>query len=162
MRSQTIFIHMRDISMNRTICSRHRLGDTHLNSHGVEQTSSILNDIDLSCPMFVKPPVDMIVRGDKIIITVEIPGARKEDISLEVFGRSLIVKAKYRERGSQEGDKVLMEERRRQNVCRYIYMPMTADLTRLEMARYKDGVLHIQVPETTPDVLTSRTIPVRG
>lgn len=162
MRSQTIFIHMRDISMNRTICSRHRLSDTHLNSHGVDQTSSILNDIDLSCPMFVKPPVDMIVRGNKIIITVEIPGARKEDISLEVFGRSLIVKAKYRERGSQEGDKVLMEERRRQNVCRYIYMPMTADLTRLEMARYKDGVLHIQVPETIPDVLTSRIIPVRG
>jgi len=148
--------------MNRTICSRHRLSDIHPDPHGLYQTSSLLNGIDLSSPVFMKPPVDMVVRGGKVIITVEIPGARKEDISLEALGRSLIVKAKYRERGSQEGDNVYLEERRRQDVCRYIHMPLTADLTRLEMARYKDGVLHIQVPDTRLDVLTSRTIPVRG
>lgn len=133
-----------------------------LDSHGLYQTSSLLNEIELASPVFTKPPVDMVVRDGKVIITVEIPGARKEDISLEVLGRSLIVKAKYREKGSHEEGKILMRERQRQNVCRYIYMPLTADLTRLEMARYKDGVLHIHVPETTPDILTGRTIPVRG
>lgn len=151
--------------MNRTICSRHRLGDMHTDPHMLYPTtriSSILNSIDMSSRVFARPPVDMVQRDGKNIIMVEIPGVRKEDISLEVFGRSLIINAKYQERESQEGDNVLIEERRRQNVCRYIYMPMTADLTRLEMARYKDGVLHIQVPDTRLDVLTSRTIPVRG
>ena len=146
--------------MYRTTCSR--LRDMDLDSHGLYQTSSLLSETELASPVFTKPPVDMVMRDGKVIITVEIPGARKEDISLEVLGRSLIVKAKYREKGSHEEGKILMRERQRQNVCRYIYMPLTADLARLEMARYKDGVLHIHVPETTPDILTGRTIPVRG
>ena len=85
----------------------------------------------------------MVQRDGKIIITVEIPGVRREDITLEVSGRSLVIKARYRDKGPREGDNVFLEERKRRDICRFIYMPTTADLTRLEMARYKDGVLHI-------------------
>jgi len=165
MRSQAFFIHMRDISMNRTICSRHRLGDGYSGSHGLSQTNqttSLLSGNDLSAPLSMRPPVDMVIRDGKVVITVEIPGVRKEDISLEVCGRSLIVNAKYREKGSRPGDEVYLEERQRRDICRYIFLPLRADPTRLEMARYKDGVLHIHVPEMIPGSLTNRAIPVRG
>lgn len=151
--------------MNRTICSRHRLGDAYAGSSGTFQTgrtSSLLDSDGTSNTISTKPPVDMVVRDGKVIISVEIPGVRKEDISLEVFGRSLIVNAKYREKGSRVGDNVFLEERRRCDVCRYIFLPFTADITRLEMARYKDGVLHIHVPEMIQSTLMSRAIPVRG
>lgn len=151
--------------MNRTICSRHRLGDAYAGSTGMfqtDRTSSSLDSDGTPNVISIKPPVDMVVRDGKVVITVEIPGVRKEDISLEVFGRSLIVNAKYREKGSRAGDNVFLEERRRHDVCRYIFLPLTADPARLEMARYKDGVLHIHVPEMAQSTLTSRAIPVRG
>ena len=151
--------------MNRTICSRHMLGDAYAGSSGIFQTNRTKPLLDSDGTVnfsFVKPPVDMVVRDGKVVISVEIPGVRKEDISLEVRGRSLIVNAKYREKGSRVGDNVFLEERRRCDVCRYIFLPLTADTTRLEMARYKDGVLHIHVPEMTQSTLTSRAIPVRG
>ena len=151
--------------MNRTICSRHRLGDAYAGSSGIFQTgrtSSLLESDGTSNTISMKPPVDMVVRDGKVIISVEIPGVRKEDISLEVFGRSLIINAKYREKGSRATDNVFLEERQRRDVCRYIFLPFTADPAKLDMARYKDGVLHIQVPEATQTTIGSRAIPVRG
>ena len=151
--------------MNRTICSRHRLGDAYAGSSGMFQTgrtSSLLDSDGASNTISMKPPVDMVVRDGKVIISVEIPGVRKEDISLEVFGRSLIVNAKYREKESRATDDVFLEERQRRDVCRYIFLPFTADPAKLDMARYKDGVLHIQVPEAAQTTIGSRAIPVRG
>ena len=151
--------------MNRTICSRHRLGDTYAGNSGMfqsDRTNSLLDSNGTSNAISMKPPVDMVVRDGKVIISVEIPGVRKEDISLEVFGRSLIVNAKYRDKGSRATDNVFLEERQRRDICRYIFLPFTADPEKLDMARYKDGVLHIQVPEATQTTIGSRAIPVRG
>ena len=151
--------------MNRTICSRHRLGDAYAGSTGrfqPDRASSMLDSNGTSNTISMRPPVDMVVRDGKVIISVEIPGVRKEDISLEVLGRSLIINAKYREKGPRATDNVFLEERQRRDVCRYIFLPFTADPAKLDMARYKDGVLHIQVPEATQTTIGSRTIPVRG
>ena len=109
----------------------------------------------------MKPVIDMTHRGDKFLVSVELPGVRQEDISLETSGRHLVVKAKYRDGGSRPGDQVYLAERKRKDLCRYIYMPFTADLAKLEMARYKDGVLHVQVPEISLG-RHCRSIPVRS
>ena len=113
----------------------------------------------------LKPPIDMIQRDKKFLISVELPGLRQEDISLEVSGRSLIVKGIYRDMGPRNTDNVIIHERKRHNVCRYIYMPILADINKLEKARFKDGVLHIQipqVPETTMGLWPSRKILIKG
>lgn len=152
--------------MNKTISSMRRISDTLHPAYDSPRNSSsisILNSMR-SCTDTVntRPPVDMIQRDRKFLVSVELPGIRQEDISLETSGRSLIVKGKYREKKPRSGDAVFLEERKRTDVYRFIYMPMNADLEKLETARYKDGVLHIQVPEISLSSRDSRTIQVRG
>ena len=106
--------------------------------------------------------VDMIQRENKLLVSIEIPGVFKEDISLETSGRSLVVKAQYREkRNNRSDDIVYLTERRREDIHRYIYMPISADLDKVEFARYNDGVLHIQIPLISYLHRDARNIPVR-
>ena len=106
--------------------------------------------------------VDMIQREGKFLVSIELPGVFKEDISLETCGRSLVVKAQYREkRNNRSDDIVYLTERRRENIHRYIYMPISADLDKVEFARYNDGVLHIQIPLISYLHRDARNIPVR-
>ena len=126
-------------------------------------TNSLYN-ITRTCIDMVNtnPLVDLIQRDKKFLVSVELPGIRREDISLEISGRSLIIKATYREKKPRESDSVYLEERKRSDIYRYIYMPHNADLNKLENARYKDGVLHIQIPEINMGIRNTRIIPVRS
>lgn len=152
--------------MNRTICPRYtRDSNTSFLPETINNTTTaILNRLDSSSTtsMFTRPKVDMILRDGKYLVSVETPGVRQEDITLEACGRSLVVKAKYRDYGAELNDSIFLDERVRNDICRYIYMPFNADLTKVEMARYKDGVLHVQVPELFYSRTDNRSIPIRS
>ena len=143
--------------MNKTISSTRRFSDIY-NS----KCMSLLNrEQSFTDTINTRPPVNMIQRDGKFLISVELPGVRQEDISLETSGRSLHIKAKYREQKKRPGDSMIIEERKRTDVYRFIYMPHTADLEKLDTARYKDGVLHVQIPEMSRGCIC-RTIPVKS
>ena len=147
--------------MSSNTRSFRRTLDTRNESYDNRTSTSLLNSS--SSLAYGRSYVDMIQREDKLLVSVEIPGVFKEDISLETSGRSLVVKARYREkRNNQSDDIVYLTERRREDIHRFIYMPISANLDKVEFARYKDGVLHIQIPLISYRYNDHRNIPVRG
>ncbi len=105
-----------------------------------------------------KPLADIYDKGDSIMIHAEIPGVKKEDVSIEVRENILTLK------GSRASDKEIKEEnyyRRERNsgsFQRSFTLPPMIDPDQIK-AKFKDGVLEIEIPK--PEKSESKQITVK-
>ena len=92
------------------------------------------------------PLVDVIENGDEFLITAELPGVSKENISVTLEDGYLHLKGKRD--NSPLGDQAhyLHAERLYGPFSRAIEMPSSADATRVQ-ASFKDGILTVHVPK---------------
>jgi len=80
-------------------------------------------------------------------IHAEIPGVTKEDISVDVDGGQVSIRAEVkRESEKQDGEKVLHSERYYGMVSRSMSLPGEVDAQGAK-AEYKDGVLQLTLPK---------------
>jgi HSP20 family protein len=92
------------------------------------------------------PAVDVLDKDDHLVITAEIPGVDKKDISVDVKDRVLTL------RGERSSDNEVKEENfyRRERIYgkfeRSFTLPAEIDPDSIK-AEYKDGVLKIEVPK---------------
>ena len=89
------------------------------------------------------------VREDDNAYTVvaEIPGARKEDIHVDVEASSVTLRAELKqEKAEKENEKVIYSERSYGMVSRSFSLPGEVDAQRAK-AEYKDGVLRLTLPK---------------
>jgi HSP20 family protein len=92
------------------------------------------------------PPVDVIEDQEKIVVKVELPGLKREDIDIEMTGDTLTIK----------GDRKLEDEEKRKDYVRVeraygqfqrsftIGVPVKASEVK---AGYKDGILEVTIPK---------------
>jgi HSP20 family protein len=92
---------------------------------------------------------DLRVEEDRVVVRLEIPGMEREDLQIDVDQDLLSVSGEKRvERESGEGNYRLMQ-------CAYgsfrreLVLPCPVDAARSQ-ARYRDGVLRIEMPRTEP------------
>lgn len=91
------------------------------------------------------PPVDMEETGDAWIFEVDLPGARREDLQVEVRDGELAISGEIRER---ERAGVLRHQARRTGAFAYrTTLPAGVDADRVQ-ARFDGGVLTVQVPRS--------------
>ena len=87
------------------------------------------------------------------VLSMELPGFKREEIKAEVKNGILTVSAAHAERSEKEEQKeerILCSERFRGNVKRSFYIG--EDITREEIkAVYKDGVLELRIPKKKPE-----------
>ncbi len=97
---------------------------------------------------------------DRVVVRMEIPGMKRSDLDIEILDDLLVVRGQKRmERETSHGRYHILE-------CAYgaferaIPLPAPVDEQRAR-AKYRRGVLRIELPRLQPGTLGLRRIPVR-
>ncbi len=88
-------------------------------------------------------PVDIREENGEIVITADMPGVQKEDISLKADDDQIEITAKGSREIKEENEKYIRKERSKRMFRRSIPWPSTINPETVE-ASYKDGVLEIR------------------
>ncbi len=94
---------------------------------------------------FVLPPVDMRLEENNLIITIDIPGFKKEDIKLSIHRNVLSINAEKKDK-SETKDNIICKQR--PNIIdKKIRLPMRIKEgeEKVDSAKYADGVLTIKI-----------------
>ncbi len=96
-----------------------------------------------------EPFVDIFDRGDRFVITAELPGVRKEDIKLRVTEDTLYIEAQIKREKELEEEGAIRIERYYSGYRRVIRLPEEV-IPEKAKARYNNGVLEIEIPKKKP------------
>lgn len=92
------------------------------------------------------PSMDMEEKDDNYVIRMDIPGADKSNISVNIDDRQLVVSGKVDETIERQGRNQLRKERRSGEFKRALTLPGPVKADEME-AKYEKGVLTITVPK---------------
>ena len=94
---------------------------------------------------FVLPPVDMQLDNGNLVVTVDIPGFKKDDIKLSIHGNVLSINAEKKE--NENLDEIICQQRPNL-IDKKIRLPLKikAGEEKVDSAKYSDGVLIIKIP----------------
>ena len=93
------------------------------------------------------PSVDILERGDDLLIRAELAGVDKNDIDVRVENNQLILTGERREESETKEDSFFRRERRYGKFTRTFSLPRTVDAGSIS-ATYKDGVLELTLPKS--------------
>ena len=92
------------------------------------------------------PVVDITESDDAYQITAELPGVKREDLTLEVHEGTLTLRGEKKSEREEQKERARRLERSYGAFSRAFAMPSDAELNRVE-ASFADGVLHVTVPK---------------
>jgi HSP20 family protein len=109
-------------------------------------------------PAVERALMDVVDRGDRFEVKVDMPGVRKEDIEVSIEGARVMLRAETRSvKEDKEGERVLHAERTTTMYARSFELPGEVSEAGAE-ARYEDGVLTLMLPKRAP--LMSRKLTI--
>jgi HSP20 family protein len=91
------------------------------------------------------PPVDIEETDDAYVVEAELPGVKREDVSIELAGNELSITGEIKEK-----ERTGIVRRRTRRVGRYelrVVLPDNVDGDKVD-ANLKDGVLSVRVPKS--------------
>lgn len=94
------------------------------------------------------PAVDIYETPSELVVQVELPGVRREDIQIELMDERLTIRGK-RERPTEENATYHLLERNYGEFERSFALNVPVDTEKAEAA-YRDGVLTIRLPKVAP------------
>lgn len=106
----------------------------------------------------LSPAVDVRETEESYVVTAELPGVDKDDISVEIHDDVLSIRGEKRSEREGEKDKRHWVERSYGAFSRSIRVPSGLDDSNLK-ASFKDGVLTIEIPK--PEERKPRTVTIR-
>ena len=101
------------------------------------------------------PAVDVTEDDERYTVTAELPGAKKEDVTVELHEGVLTIRGEKRDERSGEDEQVRWSERVHGSFARSFSLPPNADPNRVS-ARFDNGVLTVEVDkreESKPKVI---------
>ncbi|MGA4579489.1 Hsp20/alpha crystallin family protein [Limisphaera sp. VF-2] len=104
----------------------------------VGNTSSLLGDF--------APPVDVIEETDRLLVRVDLPGMRKEDINVTLHDGCLTVSGEVRPDEKLNQAQMHRAERVFGRFQRTVALPVPVAADQIT-ARYRDGVLEVVLPK---------------
>lgn len=96
------------------------------------------------------PAVNVWSNADKAVVTAEIPGMEKNDLTLTVVGSDLLIEGGRKAEPLQEGETYHRQERGVGAFKRMVSLPFPVDDTQIN-ANLKNGVLTITLPRAEED-----------
>jgi HSP20 family protein len=100
------------------------------------------------------PTVDVSEQGNNYIVHAELPGAKKEDIKINVQADTVTISAETKQKKEITKEGTHYSERRFGRWERTIGLPGIVDHKNVK-AKYEDGVLEISCPKGTNEAMTS-------
>jgi HSP20 family protein len=91
------------------------------------------------------PTVDIEQTDQEIVLKLDLPGMRREDVSIEVRGHTLIVTGERREEKEDKHEGYITRERIIGRFARSFMLPEGVDSDEVH-AEFENGVLRIRVP----------------
>ncbi|KAA1086781.1 hypothetical protein PGT21_011656 [Puccinia graminis f. sp. tritici] len=106
----------------------------------------------------LRPKMDVVETDSSIVVTTELPGAKKEDISIDLQNGRLSITGQTKASSEHSEGSVRISERSFGSFSRVIAVPqgLTHDQVK---AGFKDGVLEVSIPKTIPNK-ESHNIPI--
>ena len=101
-------------------------------------------------PVAAGPALDLVDRGDRYVLAVDLPGYERDDIELQLVGDALELAAEREAETETEGAEYVRRERRHERVSRRVTLPHAVDEEGVE-ARYERGVLVVDLPKRSVD-----------
>lgn len=111
----------------------------------------------LLMPEYQMPRTDIVDLGDKYEMHVEMPGIKKEDISIQMTPTDIEISAEHEEKSEDKGKNWLRQERSSMGFYRSFQIPENVKTGKVE-AELKDGVLTLLLPkvESKPKFETTK------
>lgn len=103
------------------------------------------------------PRMDLSETDDAFLIKVDLPGLKKDEITVNVEDHRLMVRGERKEERKEEKENFLRMERSSGSFFRSVTLPPAVKEDAIQ-AEFKDGVLTITIPKTEES--TSRRIQV--
>ncbi|MBI5970231.1 MAG: Hsp20/alpha crystallin family protein [Deltaproteobacteria bacterium] len=110
-------------------------------------------------PMTQAPSVDVYSTPAEIIVEVEAPGVKRDDLDISFYKDTLTVKGVKRECMDDGKVNYVCMERSFGRIFRTIEMPFPVDSSRIK-ASYKNGILTVRVPRVEDKRCVTRKVPV--
>lgn len=101
--------------------------------------------LSLMQPWF-SPKTDVYEEDDSILLEMEIPGIRQEDLNITVENNVLTVSGERKHRESRKQERYHRTERFYGSFSRTFTLPATVDADQIE-AKYENGVLSLKMPK---------------
>ncbi|MCP4747411.1 MAG: Hsp20/alpha crystallin family protein [Desulfobacteraceae bacterium] len=92
------------------------------------------------------PAVDIYENEDTYVIKAELPGMKKDEITIDVKERKLILKGERQSENEEKKEKYHYKERIYGKFQRIFILPQETNPETIN-AEYKDGVLKVQIPK---------------
>jgi HSP20 family protein len=132
---------------HQEIFSRH-IGEIRSLLHALE-----LRDIDDEHEN--RPLMDMYETGDQIVLEIDLPGFRIEDIGLTVCGQTLVLDAQRPREQAEAVARFLCLERSQGRFHHAVHIPCSFDSGSVS-AEYQSGVLRVFCPK-----INDRKVPIK-
>lgn len=91
------------------------------------------------------PNVNFYDKNGKYHLTAEIPGIKKDDISIDIDGKMVTISGKKESEKEEEGADFSVKESEYGYFSRSLQMPTEVEEEKIE-AKYRDGVLEVIMP----------------
>jgi HSP20 family protein len=98
-----------------------------------------------------EPLLDVIDRGEELLVQVELPGIEKGDIELEVKDDTLSIKASKKKVVTEEKEGYFYQERGYAGYYRTVPLPTKVNEDKIK-AKYNNGVLEVILPKLEKEV----------
>ena len=106
------------------------------------------------------PAVEMYQRNNEFVVRADLPGLKKEDVSIDVTDNDLTISGERRQEHESERGGVYRSERSYGSFYRTIPLPDGAMADQAK-ATFKDGVLEIRMPAPPEQVTRGRRLEIR-
>jgi len=91
--------------------------------------------------------LDVVERDNAYEVRAELPGARKDDISVDIDGSWVAISAKANTQSEQkDGERLLYSERSHESYARSFELPQAVDSAKA-VAKFDNGVLTLTLPK---------------
>lgn len=109
-----------------------------------DDLEKVITDYTSSVP--AKPTMDIMETDENIVVKTDLPGAKKEDIKIDITEDSLEITANFEEETEMEDVNFLKRERKCGEVKRTVVLP-TKIIMEKASAKFIDGVLTVTLPK---------------
>ncbi len=107
------------------------------------------------------PQVEMLERGEDLVVRADLPGLDKDDVDLELTDGALVISGERKSEEESEGRGVWRSERHYGGFRRVIGLPEGVDAEQAQ-ARFENGVLEITFKLPKKEAGKQRRIPIQG
>src|SRR5262245_17367334 len=91
------------------------------------------------------PSVDVVQRNSELTITADLPGLKKDELSVEITDDAVTLQGERKREHEEEREGLYRSERSYGSFCRVIPLPEGA-ITEQAKATFRDGVLKVTMP----------------